>query len=178
MTPFQYLQRCLRTLVLRAFSKTSPDIMTILCFQNNLNYAICIRRIPEYCVITYRNEVDNAELLFQLFNVDQGIFVYITCLPFIVFCSFFVYCVDGLSVIPMGQAGAEIYNCADDFIAFNGIRLCGEKFNDASITEDFSINAPVTDYSAGPILIPVRTNSEVVGRGFKLYYEQQPCQIE
>lgn len=82
---------------------------------------------------------------------------------------------DGISVIPPHQAGAEIYNCADDFIAVNGIRLCGEKLNDASLTEDFQVNAPVLDSFNGPIILPVRTNEETVGRGFKLYYEQQRC---
>ena len=85
---------------------------------------------------------------------------------------------DGVSVIPPGQAGAEIYNCPDDFIHVNGIRLCGERLNDASVTEDFTVNAPVTDYSNGPIVLSLRTNSEVVGRGFKLYYTQQTCQDE
>lgn len=48
--------------------------------------------------------------------------------------------------------------------------------NDASITEDFTRNAPVTDYTAGPIIIPVRTNDAIVGRGFKIIYNQLPCQ--
>lgn len=54
--------------------------------------------------------------------------------------------------------------------------MCGDKLNDAAITDDFTINAPITDYSAGPIIIPVRTNDAVVGRGFKIIYNQIPCQ--
>lgn len=82
-----------------------------------------------------------------------------------------------MSVVPPRQAGAEIYNCPDDYIAINYVRLCGEKLNDASILSDFSRNSPITDYSGGPIMIPVRTNSNNVGRGFKLAFTQEPCQI-
>lgn len=57
----------------------------------------------------------------------------------------------------------------------NGIRLCGDKLNDASLTEDFQLNTPVVDNFVGPIVLPVRTNGDTVGRGFKLYFEQQPC---
>lgn len=40
--------------------------------QNNLNYAICIKRQSDSCSITYTNEVDEAEYDFQLVNVDGG----------------------------------------------------------------------------------------------------------
>ncbi|KAJ6636936.1 hypothetical protein Bhyg_09662, partial [Pseudolycoriella hygida] len=39
---------------------------------NNLNYAICIKRLPEFCTIQYTNTVDDIELQFQLINVDMG----------------------------------------------------------------------------------------------------------
>jgi hypothetical protein len=51
---------------------------------------------------------------------------------------------DGESTVPPGQAGAEIFNCPDDYIVIGGIRLCGDKFNDGSLIEDFTMNAPVT----------------------------------
>ncbi len=35
----------------------------------------------------------------------------------------------------------------------NQIRLCGEKFNDGSLTPNFSINAPVRDYLNGKIVV-------------------------
>ena len=36
------------------------------------------------------------------------------------------YFADGQPLIPPGQAGAEVFNCPDDYIVINGIRLCGE----------------------------------------------------
>jgi hypothetical protein len=51
---------------------------------------------------------------------------------------------DGQLLIPPGQAGAEIFNCPDDYIVISGIRLCGERFNDASVQVDFTRNYPVT----------------------------------
>lgn len=36
-----------------------------------------------------------------------------------------------------------MFNCPDDFIIINGVRLCGERLNDASLIEDFTIDAPV-----------------------------------
>lgn len=50
----------------------------------------------------------------------------------------------GESTVPPGQAGAEIFNCPDDYIVIGGVRLCGDKFNDGSLIEDFTMNAPVT----------------------------------
>ncbi|XP_055678018.1 uncharacterized protein LOC129786801 [Lutzomyia longipalpis] len=124
-------------------------------YFNNLNYVICIRRNPGFCTISYSNNVNNTEEEFQLTNTDEN----------------------GESIIPPKQAGAEIFNCADDYIAVNGIRLCGEKLNDGSRSEDFTKSFPVTDFSAGPMILPVRTNDHTVGRGFKLFYSQHICEI-
>lgn len=46
--------------------------------------------------------------------------------------------------MPVGQAGAEIFNCPADYIVINGIRLCGYKLNDGSSDGNFNNNAPVT----------------------------------
>ncbi|XP_059610087.1 uncharacterized protein LOC132257265 [Phlebotomus argentipes] len=122
-------------------------------YLNNLNYVVCIKRIPGFCTVSYSNYVNNTEEEFQLTNTDE----------------------DGVSIIPPKQAGAEIFNCADDYIAINGVRLCGERLNDGSRSEDFTKSFPVTDFSAGPLILPVRTNGATVGRGFKLFYSQNIC---
>ncbi|XP_069685946.1 uncharacterized protein [Periplaneta americana] len=123
-------------------------------YMNNLNYAICIRKEPGYCSITYTNTgPDGMGYPFQLTNVDQ----------------------DGQPLFPPGQAGAEVFNCPDDYIVINGIRLCGERLNDASVQLDFTRNYPVTDTSTGPYVIPVRTNGNTNGRGFKIDYQQNSC---
>jgi hypothetical protein len=54
------------------------------------------------------------------------------------------YFADGQPLIPPGQAGAEVFNCPDDYIVINGMRLCGERLNDASVQLDFTRNYPVT----------------------------------
>lgn len=51
-------------------------------------------------------------------------------------------------IIPPGQAGAEVSDCPDDYIVISGIRLCGERLNDASVNIDFTQNAPVTGISS------------------------------
>ncbi|KAG8285692.1 hypothetical protein J6590_075426 [Homalodisca vitripennis] len=51
---------------------------------------------------------------------------------------------DGTDTVPEGQAGAERFDCPDDYIVISGTRLCGYKFNDGSILVDFSKNYPVT----------------------------------
>lgn len=80
-----------------------------------------------------------------------------------------------MSLIPEKQAGLEIFNCNDDYISVNSIRLCGEKLNDASRIDDLTLNAIVTDTSNGLNIIPVRTNDMVVGRGFRINYKQISC---
>lgn len=82
---------------------------------------------------------------------------------------------EGHSVLPPRQAGVEVYSCPDDFIVVNGIRLCGEKLNDGTSSWDYSRNFPVTDLAAGPLLLQVRTNSAVSGKGFRLAYKQNLC---
>jgi hypothetical protein len=101
--------------------------------------------------------------------------------------------------VPANQAGAGVFNCPDDYIAVNGVRLCGEKLNDATTNIDFTVNAPVTgkekklgrknmknmahfhfyvaDSSAGPFILPFRTNAGTVGRGFNLVYTQNACSL-
>lgn len=100
----------------------------------------------------------------------------------------------GMSLIPAGQAGSDAISCPNDYVIINGMRLCGDKFNDGSVTTDQTVNAPVTgnyflatptpkqnsigffvDTTAGPIVIHVRTDASITGRGFKLFYMQNPC---
>ncbi|KAF2889670.1 hypothetical protein ILUMI_16503, partial [Ignelater luminosus] len=120
---------------------------------NNLNYAVCIRKAAGYCSITYTNIQNGTTYPFQIRNVDDA----------------------GQPTVPPGQAGAEIFSCPDDYIVINGIRLCGDRLNDGSVIQDFTRNAPVTDSSAGPIIVPVRTDGRVTGRGFRLFYTQNRC---
>lgn len=119
-----------------------------------MNYAICVFRNAAHCTNTYySNGSGDDEQEFQLLNVDE----------------------DGNSLIPPRQAGAEIYNCPDDFIVVNGLRLCGEKLNDGARSEDFTQSFPVTDLTSGPLVLQVRTNNIVAGRGFRLAYKQNLC---
>ncbi|KAF4521561.1 hypothetical protein B566_EDAN001281 [Ephemera danica] len=123
-------------------------------YTNNLNYAICIRKGNGICSVTYRNyDYNGTQFQFQLVNVDGG-----------------------QSIVPPNQAGAGVFNCPDDYIVVSGVRLCGEKLNDATRNIDFTVNAPVTDSSTGPFILPVRTNGAVTGRGFSLSYTQNACQ--
>jgi hypothetical protein len=50
----------------------------------------------------------------------------------------------GASIVPANQAGAGVFNCPDDYIVVSGVRLCGERLNDATSNIDFTVNAPVT----------------------------------
>nr|CAH7729702.1 unnamed protein product [Callosobruchus chinensis] len=122
-------------------------------YFNNLNYAICIRREAGYCSITYTNVAGGVEYPFQLVNFNAM----------------------GMRTVPAGQAGAGAMDCPNDYIVIDGIRLCGDKFNDGSVQMNASLNAPVTDTSAGPIVIPVRTDFSRTGLGFKLFYMQNLC---
>ncbi|KAK3920305.1 Phosphate-binding protein [Frankliniella fusca] len=123
-------------------------------YTNNLNYAVCIRKEAGFCSVTYSTETSNGTTApFQLLNEDQ----------------------DGAPTIPPGQAGAEVLNCPSDYIVLNGIRLCGERLNDASVDPDYTHNSPVTDSGSGPFVLPVRTNGNLTGRGFSLAYRQLAC---
>ncbi|XP_058448443.1 uncharacterized protein LOC131428477 [Malaya genurostris] len=123
-------------------------------YLNNLNYAICIKRKPNFCSTKFSNVgEDGEENEFQLINLDE----------------------EGTSLVQPNSAGVEIYSCPDDFVAIGFLRLCGERLNDGSSIEDYTKNSPVTDDSAGPIIVAFRSNGESVGRGFKLKYQQKIC---
>ncbi|XP_053699105.1 uncharacterized protein LOC128746079 [Sabethes cyaneus] len=123
-------------------------------YLNNLNYAICIKRAANFCSTTFESVAEDGQATeFQLTNVDE----------------------DGTSLIQPNTAGVEIYNCPDDFIAINYLRLCGDRLNDGSSIANYTQNAPVTDDSRGPVVVPVRTNNEKVGRGFRIMYRQNVC---
>ncbi|XP_041979786.1 uncharacterized protein LOC121733564 [Aricia agestis] len=130
--------------------RTEIGILRSLGYLNNLNYAICIRRSPSTCSITYTNVGE-----MQIVNYDT----------------------DGTPIIPPRQAGVEIYNCPSDWLLIAAVRLCGERLNDGSILQDFSLDAPVTDEGAGPIIVWFRTDGVYTGRGFKLHYQQNSCSM-
>ncbi|XP_075975318.1 uncharacterized protein LOC142976017 isoform X2 [Anticarsia gemmatalis] len=117
-------------------------------YLNNLNYAMCIERAPETCSVTYTN-VGNMQIL----NYD----------------------IDGLPTIPPDQAGVEVLNCPNDWLLIAAIRLCGDRLNDGSVFQDFTVNAPITDNSAGPIVVWFRSDESYVGTGFRLLYQQNSC---
>lgn len=50
----------------------------------------------------------------------------------------------GESLIPAEEAGSDTLSCPNDYLIINGLRLCGDKFNDGSVTSDTTMNAPVT----------------------------------
>ncbi|KAH8280095.1 hypothetical protein KR018_007525 [Drosophila ironensis] len=123
-------------------------------YFNNLNYAICLMRLKNVCSVIYNTELLGGDQPdFQIVNKDEA----------------------ENDLISDGQAGAGIFNCPDDFIAINSVPLCGERFNDGRDTDDFTMHATVRDTAAGPIILPFRTDSEYVGRGFRLLYRQELC---
>ncbi|KAH8248240.1 hypothetical protein KR038_008276 [Drosophila bunnanda] len=123
-------------------------------YFNNLNYAICLARLKNVCSVSYNTEqLGGDQPDFQIVNKDEG----------------------ENDLISDGQAGAGIFNCPDDFIAINSVPLCGERFNDGRETDDYTVHATVRDTAAGPIVLPFRTDSEYVGRGFRLLYRQELC---
>ncbi|KAH8374593.1 hypothetical protein KR200_001934 [Drosophila serrata] len=123
-------------------------------YFNNLNYAICLARLKNVCSVSYNTEqLGGDQPDFQIVNKDEA----------------------ENDLISDGQAGAGIFNCPDDFIAINSVPLCGERFNDGRETDDYTVHATVRDTAAGPIILPFRTDSEYVGRGFRLLYRQELC---
>lgn len=75
------------------------------------------------------------------------------------------------------MAGIEIFNCYDDYISMNSIRFCGEKLNDGTGARDLTMNSPIRDSTSGPFVVSVRTNDAFVGRGFRINYKSNPCEI-
>ncbi|CAB3226793.1 unnamed protein product [Arctia plantaginis] len=130
--------------------KSDIGIARYASYLNNLNYAMCIERAPETCSVTYTNTDD-----MQIVNYDP----------------------DGLHLIPPGQAGVEILNCPNDWLLIAATRLCGDRLNDGSVLEDFTINAPITDNNAGPIVVWFRSDEAYVGYGFKLFYQLNSCSV-
>ncbi|KAG6450813.1 hypothetical protein O3G_MSEX006803 [Manduca sexta] len=128
--------------------KSDIGIARISSYLNNLNYAMCIDRESQACSIKYSNEDE-----MQIVNYDS----------------------DGLPIIPPDQAGVEIFNCPSDWLLIAATRICGYRLNDGSVIQDFTLNAPIIDSNAGPIVVWFRSDEGYVGRGFKLNYQQISC---
>lgn len=59
-----------------------------------------------------------------------------------------------MPTVPEGEAGAESYNCPDDYIVLNNMRLCGFRLNDASENSNLRENNAVKGtFSAGTFFI-------------------------
>ncbi|XP_022188464.2 uncharacterized protein LOC111047104 [Nilaparvata lugens] len=122
-------------------------------YMNNLNYAVCIKKEYGFCSITYSNLINKIDMPFELKNLDE----------------------DGMFTVNPGEAGVESYNCPDDYIVLNKVKLCGYRLNDASENPDFRSNHLIRDTDNGPFVVSVRTNSNITGKGFSLQYKQIPC---
>ncbi|XP_055912861.1 uncharacterized protein LOC129946631 [Eupeodes corollae] len=122
-------------------------------YLNNLNYAICIKRVKQMCTILYQTNSNGEPNDFQIVNKDD----------------------EDNDIIPKDQAGAGAFACPNDFIILNQIRLCGERINDGTFDEDFTKNADVRDSTGGPIIASFRSDSAYVGRGFFIMYKQELC---
>uniref|UniRef100_A0A182K6E3 CUB domain-containing protein n=1 Tax=Anopheles christyi TaxID=43041 RepID=A0A182K6E3_9DIPT len=163
--------------VLKSFNYDNSSVLVTnrkASYFNNLNYAICIRRHTMFCnvVLTNIDTINGKENTFQLVNIAEGIKLSVASVKHMIFSLCLHIYTDGSSLIPPNQAGVEVFSCPDDFIAIDFIRLCGERLNDGSLVADASINKPVTYSSSGPIVVAVRTDQSIVGRGFKLSYTQ------
>ncbi|XP_055850596.1 uncharacterized protein LOC129915154 [Episyrphus balteatus] len=122
-------------------------------YLNNLNYAICIKRVKQMCTILYQTDSNGEPNEFEIVNKDD----------------------EDNDIIPKDQAGAGALSCPNDFIILNQIRLCGDRINDGTIDEDFTKNADVRDSTGGPIIASVRSDGAYVGRGFFIMYKQELC---
>ncbi|XP_068210754.1 uncharacterized protein [Palaemon carinicauda] len=125
-------------------------------YLNNLNYAVCLRKEAGFCSIVYNNKVNGINQDFEIVNFRIG--------PSL-----------ATSVVPVGEAGVGLIQCPDDYLIMAGTRLCGDRLNDGSTNPQPTNSAPVTDSTNGPFTVQFITNTESVGQGFRLQYQQYPC---
>ncbi|XP_066947494.1 uncharacterized protein [Macrobrachium rosenbergii] len=125
-------------------------------YLNNLNYAVCLRKEAGFCSIVYDNTVNGVKQDFEIVNFRIG--------PSL-----------ATSVVPVGEAGVGLIQCPDDYLIMAGTRLCGDRLNDGSTNPQPTNSAPVTDSTNGPFTVQFITNTESVGQGFRLHYQQYPC---
>lgn len=76
---------------------------------------------------------------------------------------------DEQSIFPPEEAGTESFNCPDDYLVINGIRLCGGRFNDGTIITDHTMSAPVTGTA-------IRTVCNVSFHGIRKKSKALECQ--
>ncbi|XP_066947495.1 uncharacterized protein [Macrobrachium rosenbergii] len=126
-------------------------------YLNNLNYAVCLRKEAGFCSIVYDNTVNGVKQDFEIVNFRIGPTGLAT------------------SVVPVGEAGVGLIQCPDDYLIMAGTRLCGDRLNDGSTNPQPTNSAPVTDSTNGPFTVQFITNTESVGQGFRLHYQQYPC---
>ncbi|XP_076056232.1 uncharacterized protein LOC143034170 [Oratosquilla oratoria] len=126
-------------------------------YLNDMNYAVCLRKEAGFCSIIYSTDDLTMSTTYKFEVVN-----------------YIITAGTATSIVPAGEAGVGVESCPDDFLVLGGTRLCGDRLNNGRDPLP-SNNAPVTDMTNGPFIVQFQSNSESVGGGFRLSYQQHPC---
>lgn len=121
-------------------------------YFNNLDYSVCFRKEVGFCTQTYTVNTSFVPMEISAHNV-QGSPVFDSRL--------------------YGGAGAQ--KCQFDYLLLDGIRYCGAKLSSLSLAMNTDVDGPVFDRGSGPFVARFVTNERVVGRGFMIGFQQNPC---
>ncbi|XP_023223868.1 uncharacterized protein LOC111625069 [Centruroides sculpturatus] len=130
---------------------TAP--MRMQGYPNNLDYAICLKKMPGYCSVTY-----------QLSTGRNG-----GHYPFAVGTA-------ASSALSSSPVTAE---CKDDYLVIRDTRLCSAAMAPSPTRTLRNVNASspilLTDTTSGPFIVRFVSNGARNARGFSLKYQQHPC---
>jgi len=153
-------------------------------YFNNLDYAICFRKPPGFCTVSFAvaddddDDDDDANGLFpddelsDEFKKARDKLKPIDLRPSRERTNFHIVARD------RGQAlaGAGPHKCPTDYLIINNMRFCGYFLNEAALFRNgIQEDSDVTDNSTGPIMVRFITSEEAVAKGFQLEYQMNPC---
>ena len=159
-------------------------------YFNNLDYAICFRKPPGFCTVSFQvsedkddddddpdDEFPDDELSDEFKKIrdrqkNREKLRPSDLRPVRETTNFNIVSRDRSQTM----AGAGPHKCPTDYIVINNMRFCGHRLNQAALYRNgIQEDDQVIDNSTGPILVRFITSEESVAKGFQIDYQLNPC---
>lgn len=154
-------------------------------YFNNLDYAICFRKPPGFCTVSFTvaeddddddddstNDLFPDEELGNEFKKIRDKLSPSSLRPTKESTNFHIVAKERAQQL----AGAGPHKCPADYLVLNNMRFCGHYLNEAALYRNgIKEDSVVIDNSTGPVIARFISSESAVAKGFQLEYQMNPC---